>query len=194
MTSGGPFPPELFYDSWSYYFRGQTAKFSDCSTKTKELFLAYFFPSCGSNCFLHFLLLFPWRVIMQVWLTGNSRVEEKFYEKWNCHGKLGNTLFPSTSTVKNQEESQGLRWSFRLPMPIFGAALAPSAQGEAWALCTVDGSVPLPLSWHLSSHTHASPQPVNLSHVAWLDHSRRGSFSKYSHGTKSHPGVFPESP
>lgn len=42
MTSGGPFPPELFYDSWSYYFRGQTAKFSDCSTKTKEFPCIFF--------------------------------------------------------------------------------------------------------------------------------------------------------
>lgn len=36
MTSGGPFQTELFYDLGSYYFRGQTAKFGDCSMKTKE--------------------------------------------------------------------------------------------------------------------------------------------------------------
>lgn len=111
--------------------------------KPKSFSSHIFFPSCGSHYFLHFLLLIPWRVIMQVWSTGISWVEEKFYEKWNCHGKLHNTLFPSTlklsgwvkdfspSAVKNQEENQVLRGSFLLPMPVFGAALAPSVQVAA---------------------------------------------------------------
>lgn len=108
----------------------------------------------------------------------------------NCQGEL-QIFHPQQSRIK---KSLVLRCSFLLALPIFGAALAPSLQGAVRLLCTVDSSLPLSLSWNPSSHTYAlALKSLNLTHIAWLDHSSGGSFSKHSHGTKSHPGGFPES-
>lgn len=131
MASGGPFQSILWLMILLFYGINSYVCYHSMKTSKRSFSLPIFFPSCGSHYFLHFLLVLPWRVIMQVWLPGIFWVE-KFCEKWNCHGKLGfpqqfPSLFPSTalkqsklvkdfppSAVKNQEESQVLRCSFLL--------------------------------------------------------------------------------